>query len=252
VAAAISPMSSMVERMTAILDAFDNSLRRRSLQDIADLAGLATSTAHRILDQLAQSGWVEHDGSGYTLGWRGRNLPGYRDESSLLREMAAPHIRELALRTPFLVHLAVLNGPFVHYLDKVGGPEASRVPSRVGGVLPAHLTAVGKAMLAYLDPEALEVAFEQLEISDRSDLSSLSGELASIRTRGGLSTEKGSPLAAVACVGAPIFGGQGQILGGLSLCDGGTGRALDRFGPALRARTKRISAHLAASAKFIL
>jgi DNA-binding IclR family transcriptional regulator len=246
--ATASPMSSMVARVTAILDTFDSTLCRRSLQDIADLTGLPTSTAHRILDQLDRSGWVEHDSSGYTLGWRGRKVSGHGDESSLLREVAAPHIHDLALRTPFIVHLAVLNGPFVRYLDKVGGPAAARVPSRVGGVLPAHLTAVGKAMLAYVEPEALDVAFEQLEVPERIDLAGVYAELASIRMRGGLSTERNSSLAAVACVGAPIFGGDGGIIGGLSLCDGGNGSSLDRFAPLLRAHSKRISTGLAASA----
>jgi DNA-binding IclR family transcriptional regulator len=247
-AATASPMSSMVERVTAILDTFDRPLRRRSLQEISELTGLATSTAHRILDQLDQSGWVEHDGSGYALGWRARSLPGSCDESSLLREVAAPHLHDLALRTPFIVHLAVLNGAFVRYLDKVGGPASARVPSRVGGVLPAHLTAVGKAMLAYVEPEALEVSFEQLGVPERIDPATIYGELASIRSRGGLSTERNSSLAAVACVGAPIFGRGGQIVGGLSLCDGGNGRSLHRFAPLLRAHSKRISTGLAASA----
>jgi len=246
--ATASPMSSMVERMTAILDTFDSSQRKRSLPDIAILTGLPTSTAHRILDQLEHSGWVAHDCSGYTLGWRGRQLCGPGDESSLLREVAAPHIHDLALRTPFIVHLAVLNGPFVRYLDKVGGPASARVPSRVGGVLPAHLTAVGKAMLAYVEPEAVDLAFGQLEVPAKIDRAAIHAELASIRMRGGLSAERNSSLAAVACVGAPIFASDGRIVGGLSLCDGGNGSSLDRFAPLLRAHSKRISTGLAAAA----
>ncbi len=239
-----APPSSMVQRMTAILDTFDGPLSRRSLPDVVRLTGLPSSTAHRILDQLVQLGWVDHGVSGYSLGWRARRLSGQVDRTGVLREVAAPYIQELALRTSLVVHLAVLDGPSVRYLDKVGGREALRVPSRVGGLLPAHLTAVGKAMLAYLETQTLDATLE--EAASRGDVASVDlgamyRELASIRSRGGLSTERNSPVAAVACVGAPIFSGGGQVVGALSLCDGGKGTSLDPFVPLLRERASRIS-----------
>jgi DNA-binding IclR family transcriptional regulator len=246
-AADVAPLSSMIQRMTAILDTFDDPLRRRSLHDVVDRTGLPSSTAHRILDQLVQLGWVEHDASGYRLGWRARQVSCQVDQAAMLREAAAPAIWELALRTPFVVHLAVLDGPHVRYLDKVGGPEALRVPSRVGGLLPAHLTAVGKAMLAYTETVALDETLEEAASHGdvQVDLVAVHRELAAIRFRGGLSTERNSPLAAVACVGAPIFGGDRQVIGALSLCDGGNGKALGPYASLLRARAQRISAQLA-------
>jgi len=60
-----TPAPSMVTRMTAILDTFDSSHCCRSLQDIASLTGLPRSTAHRILEQLVQLGWVQHNITGY-------------------------------------------------------------------------------------------------------------------------------------------------------------------------------------------
>ncbi|HEX4016754.1 MAG TPA: IclR family transcriptional regulator [Frankiaceae bacterium] len=244
-----APLSSMVQRMTAILDTFDGPVQRRSLQEVVDATGLPSSSAHRILDQLLELGWVEHDASGYCLGWRVRQLGNQVDRAAALREAAAPFIQELALRTPFVVHLAVLDGPFVRYLDKVGGQEALRVPSRVGGLLPAHLTAVGKAMLAYTGTDALDATLEQAASrgdAAQVDVVAVHRELAAIRTRGGLSSERNSPLAAVACVGAPIFDG-GHVIGALSLCDGGNGKALGPYTSLLRERAQRISVQLASS-----
>src|SRR6516165_2757848 len=145
-----TPAPSMVTRMTAILDTFDSSHCCRSLQDIASLTGLPRSTAHRILEQLVQLGWVQHNITGYRLGWRANRLPSRANEESRLREVAAPHLHALASHTQLTVHLAVLDGPFARYLDKIGSGAAG-VPSRVGGTLPAHLTAIGQAMLAYVD-----------------------------------------------------------------------------------------------------
>ena len=232
---------SMVTRITAILETFDSSLQCRSLQDIASLTGLPRSTAYRILEQLVQAGWVQHDVSGYRLGWRANGLPSRANEESRLREAAAPYLYDLAVRTQLTVHLAVLDGPFARYLDKIGG-EASHVPSRVGGMLPAHLTAVGQAMLAHVDPESLDIVLRRLRLS--VDPAAVHRDLAAVRMKGGLATTRNSPLAAVSCIGAPIFDREHSITGGLSLCDGGSGAPLDRYVPLLLERARRISAQL--------
>jgi DNA-binding IclR family transcriptional regulator len=235
------PTSSMVSRMTAILDTFDSSHCCRSLQDIASLTGLPRSTAHRILEQLVQLGWVQHSISGYRLGWRANRLPSRANEESQLREVAAPHLQMLAANTRLVVHLAVLDGAFVRYLDKIDH-GTSGVPSRVGGSLPAHLTAIGKATMAYVDPELLDSILGRFRA--QVDLVAVHRDLASVRMRGGLSAVRNSPLGGVSCVGAPIFDGENRITGALSVCDGGSGAPLDRYVPLLLERATRISAQL--------
>jgi DNA-binding IclR family transcriptional regulator len=235
------PTSSMVSRMTAIIDTFDSSHCCRSLQDIASSTGLPRSTAHRILEQLVLLGWVQRNVTGYRLGWRANRLPSRANEESQLREVAAPHLHVLAVHTRLIVHLAVLDGAFVRYLDKIG-QGASGAPSRVGGSLPAHLTAVGEATMAYVDPELLDAALSPFRL--RVDSVAVHRDLASVRMRGGLSTIRNSPLGGVACIGAPIFDGEHRIAGGVSLCDGGSGAPLDRYVPLLLERAKRISVQL--------
>jgi DNA-binding IclR family transcriptional regulator len=235
------PAPSMVTRITAILETFDSSLRCRSLQDVARLTGLPRSTVYRILEQLAQSGWVQHEVNGYRIGWRAHGLPSRGSEESRLRDVAAPYLYDLAVRTQLTVHLAVLDGPFARYLDKVGG-QASHVPSRVGGMLPAHLTAVGQAMLAYVDPESLDIVLRRLRL--RVDSAAVHRDLAAVRMRGGLAASHNSPLAAVSCIGAPIFDREHSVASGVSLCDGGSGAPLDRYVPLLLDRARRISAQL--------
>lgn len=234
------PTPSMVTRMTAILDTFDSLDCCRSLQDVASLTRLPRSTAYRILDQLVRLGWVQHSIDGYRLGWRANRLPSRANEESRLREVAAPHLHALAVQTRLIVHLGVLDGPLVRYLDKIGGGVS--VPSRVGGSLPAHLTAVGKAMLAHVDPESLDAVLDQAQVC--VDSAAVHRDLASVRMRGGLSTDYNGPLAAVACIGAPIFDRKHQVAGGLSVCDGGSSAPLDRYTPILLELAKRISVQL--------
>ncbi|GAA3130591.1 hypothetical protein GCM10020255_004220 [Rhodococcus baikonurensis] len=81
------------------------------------------------------------------------------ERRSSLREAAAPFLHELHQQTGMVVHLTVLDGPDVVDLDKVGGRFAAAIPSRVGGHAPAHCTAGGKAILAWIAPERVDALF---------------------------------------------------------------------------------------------
>jgi DNA-binding IclR family transcriptional regulator len=129
----------------------------------------------------------------------------------------------------------------VRYLDKIGHRVAD-VPSRVGGSLPAHVSAAGKAMLAYVDPELIDDILSRFR--PRVDSAALHRELASVRMRGGLSTVRKDPADPVVCLGAPIFDHERRITGGLSLCDLNSKAPLDRYGPLLLEQAKRISLQL--------
>ena len=65
---------------------------------------------------------------------------------------AQPFLHELHRATGLVVHLAVLDGSDVVYLEKIAGGLGAAIPTRVGGRQPAHCTAVGKALLAFSDP----------------------------------------------------------------------------------------------------
>lgn len=206
---------SMVERMTLILDAFDGPNTRLTLEDVARRTHLPRSTAHRILDQLVSLSWLDHTSFGYGLGSRSLGLGGGNNGHGEIREAAAGRLHELQLRTGMVVHLAVLDGAQVHYLDKVGGRFATAIPSRVGGRAPAHCTGLGKAMLAWLEPEQVDSlvgsAISRLTNRTIGDLSTLHQELNRIRSRNGLAFERGECFPDIACVAAAVRGPEGPV-----------------------------------------
>jgi DNA-binding IclR family transcriptional regulator len=206
---------SMVERMTLILDAFEGRSTRLTLEDVARRTHLPRSTAHRILDQLVRLSWLEHTAFGYRLGQRALGLGGRDGGFEEIRVAAAPLLHELQIKTGMVVHLAVLEGANVYYLDKVGGRFAGAVPSRVGGRAPAHCTALGKAMLAWLEPEQVDVqvgrAIGRQTSRTIGDLGTLHQELNRIRQRRGLAFERGECFAGIACVAAAIRGPEGPL-----------------------------------------
>ncbi|WP_416983832.1 IclR family transcriptional regulator [Streptomyces sp. T028] len=238
---------SMVERITLIMDLFDRPYAHLSLEDVTGRTGLPRSTSHRILDQLVGVGWLEHMTTGYRLGPRALGLGGRDTGHSALRAAAAPALHQLAVRTGMVVHLAVLEDTEIYYLDKVGGRTAVDVPSRVGGRAPAHCTALGKAMLAWLTPDQIEYEYARgVPARTPSSITSrdrLHQELSRVRDRHGLAYERGECFGGVGCVGVALRGASG-LLGALSVV-GEADAPLERFAPLALAAARGIVDELA-------
>ncbi|KGM13608.1 GntR family transcriptional regulator [Cellulomonas bogoriensis 69B4 = DSM 16987] len=120
---------------------------------LADLAldlGLNKTTLHRTLAALRFRGFVTQDPAtgAYLLGAEAIGLgEDYLGEDNL-PTLLHPALVALCAATRELVHLGVLSGPHVVYLDKVEPERSVRVWSAVGRRSPAATTALGRALLA--------------------------------------------------------------------------------------------------------
>ncbi len=235
---------SMVERMTLILDAFDGRVSRLTLEEVACRTKLPRSTVHRILDQLVRLNWVDHASFGYCLGRRSIGLGGGDNNHSQLRAAAAPVLHDLHVRTGMVVHLTVLDGGMSVYLDKLGGRAAASIPTRVGGRVPAHSTAGGKAMLAWVDAEEVDrLLGERLDRNTDntiSDVATLHRELNRIRQRRGLAFERGESVRGLGCVGASVRTAEGPVAG-ISLCGDAASVQLERVAPLVAHAAREIT-----------
>ena len=204
--------SAVIDRISLVLDAFDGP-GRLTLAQVVRRTGLPRSSAHRMLERLVQLRWLRRSGRDYELGMRLVELGSLAVHQDRLVRAAAPLLGELHRATGLVVHLAILDGPDVVYLDKIGAPmSAGRagLPTRVGGRQPAHCTAVGKAILAYCDQDAevdLRVRKTKYSISSSSQLAV---ELAKVRAHG-VAFEREESLLGFGCVAAPI-GNPGEAM----------------------------------------
>jgi len=148
---------SSVMKALQLLDAFRGAGPRLGVSAIARRAGVPKSTAFRLLAHLEQSGYVERDGRDYCLGRHlfelGNSVPLCLPQG--LRDVAAPHLGQLFTRTQRVVHLAVLDGTDVVYVEKIYGPDTVQVATSVGGRMPAGCSSLGKAMLAFSGRDAI-------------------------------------------------------------------------------------------------
>jgi DNA-binding IclR family transcriptional regulator len=230
------PPVSVLGRAALLLRAFDDRSPALGVGELSRQTGLAKSTVHRMCAELCSVGLLEKEAGGYRLGdWLfelGELVPTRRT----LSEAAQPIMEDLREATHQRIHLAVLDGVEVVYVNILGG-SAMGLASRVGGRLPAHSTGVGKVMLAY-SPKAVVTAriaagLPQLTPRTIGTAEELVLELRRIRSVGTAFDVEESHLG-VSCVAAPVFGADRKILAGLSVT-GRTG-SLDpvTLGPAVR------------------
>ncbi|TNM50848.1 IclR family transcriptional regulator [Nocardioides albidus] len=241
---------SMLSRMTSILDAFVDRGDHLRLDDIVNATGLPRSTSHRILDQLVRLAWLQHSADGYALGRRALQLggaPGGLGGHEDLRGAAVPVLQELHARTGQLVQLGILDFAEVVYLDTVGYGQRLPAEPRVGGRVPAHCVALGKAMLAWLAPEEIDaLLYEGLKARTRTtitDLSMMHVELRRIRSRHGIAFEHDENVPGVSSVGAAVQCPDG-VTAGIALAGATADLSLERWVPVILDAARRISSSL--------
>jgi DNA-binding IclR family transcriptional regulator len=209
----------MIDRVATILGTF-NGPASLTLAQVVAQTGVPRSSAHRILEHLVKIRWVCNDGGIYRLGLGVLELGGLAAHQHQLRGVALPYLHELANVTGMVVHLAVLDGPEIVYLEKIGGSFAVRLPSRVGGRQPAYCTAVGKTLLAFADEQARldSLAAAPHGRTSRSITTDhrLRQELCRVRDRG-VAFDREEAVAGVGCVASPV-GRPDSPSAALSIC----------------------------------
>jgi DNA-binding IclR family transcriptional regulator len=138
--------------LIAIIEAGDDS----SVADIAQRQGLALSTAKRMVAQMEASGLLLQTG-------RGRRGPGFGllrlaarvDHREILRRVARPVLRKLAVETGRTTHLGVFEAEMVTYLVKEA-PRASGLFTRETMQLEAYCSGIGKVLLSELPTDERE------------------------------------------------------------------------------------------------
>lgn len=223
------PRGGYAVRPAYSLDSVDNALLVLAVlaevgevrvYEVAERLGVARSTAHRILATLVHRGFALQQGHSYRPGpalvEAGRSAATRID----LRQVARPHLRALAEETGETVHLAVLEGNSIRFVDGVESTQVVRVGLRLGMVLPAHATAVGKALLATLDGEQVRALYprgvQTLTGNTLRTVEGIAEELAEV-ARQGYATNVGESVDEVAAVGVALRDRDGAALGAIAV-----------------------------------
>ena len=213
-------MSQTLDRALQILDFVGEKPRR--IGEIAEYLGVHHSTALRFLHTLRKHGFVhELPDHRYRLGSAMFRLGFQALEGIELRSVARPYMERLNEATNETVHLGTLEDGDVVYVEKVEAAHRVRMVSRIGAIATLHCTGVSKGVLAFL-PDAerrrLLAMHELRKYTENTltDLDQLEADLTLSRQRGyALDDQENEP--GIHCVAAPVFSGDGDVVGAFSV-----------------------------------
>ena len=216
-------LGTSVGKALAVLDAFRGGGALLGVSQIADRARIPKSTAHRLLGVLVDHHYVDRVDTRYQLGRAAFELGNMVAECRprSLRSVAIPYMTDLYRTYDATVHLAVLDGTDVLYVEKIYGHNGVDLPSRIGGRVPALCTALGKAILAFSDEQktaqALAGGVPRLTVKTMTNPSILRSSLIRARETGVAHDNEGSSLG-VHCIAAPIVRrSTSEVLGAISM-----------------------------------
>jgi DNA-binding IclR family transcriptional regulator len=222
----------------------------QSLTEIARLAGLPISTAHRLVAELAAWGVLERtDDAHYRAGVPLKVIGSRAVQAPSLHERARRVVEDVSAATRGSVRLGVLDGLSVAYTEKEAG---HRPVSGFGCTkrLPTHATAMGKALLAFSPPELVDEVIDQgLERFTPYTLTTAD------RLRRALSVTRLTHVAlcrwelelGMAAIAVPVFGGGGTVVAALELRVRDLRSELKSMQPALIVASRGLSRELAMS-----
>ena len=228
--------TSVVRRISDLLAAFGPTDTTLGVNELTRRTGIPKATVSRLVKEMEGVGFLERSGAKVGLGLRLFELGERASRRRSVREVALPFLADLREATRQTVHLAILDGAEVVYVEILPGRDAPWLPSGVGGRLPAHATGVGKALLAGSPPAAFEavVAAGLSRVGPRTITTpgALVRQLRRIASTG-IAYEHEESAPGVACVASAVRGGDGPPVAAVS-ASGWIGKVdIRRVGPAV-------------------
>ncbi len=213
----------VIERVMTLLDVLSAHPDPLPLKQLAAETGLHPSTAHRILNAMARSGFVERTDNGiYRLGIRLLELGALVKSRISLRESAMYAMVELHQHTGESINLGIRDKDEIVYVERTSSGRSSvRVVRVVGARAPLHTTATGKLFLAEGSAEEVRAYAKRSGLpgstaTSITDLAVLEKELDEIR-RHGVAFDMEEVEIGVRCIAAGIYDDNGELVAGISL-----------------------------------
>jgi len=211
-----------IDKCFQIIDLLSKNHQGLALSTISERSGFNKSTVHHILKLLISHGYVRQlpDTKQYALGYKFLEISSGILANVDVRKIANPHMRKLQEESQEAVHLTILRGGKVIYVDKVAPPGLVVLSTYTGFAIDAYAHAGGKTILSDLPPEEIRRLYpeEPLKVHGKNTITSMEGlldELEKIR-QNGYAIDDEEFHEGIRCVAAAIRVG-GKAVAGLSI-----------------------------------
>ena len=210
-------------RTLDILELLGQADRALTLTEIAVALKLPKSSVHLLIQTLVARGYLEAPSSSgpFQLGLRVMELAGERAAKTHFLQQFPAIARDLVAACEETVQLAILDGRHVVYLAKQDGTRPVRLVSNVGKRLPAHVTALGKILLAALPDAELSALFsgcalEQMTSRTIGTFDSLMEEISRVRAEA-YAVDDEEAVEGLKCFAAPVWDSNGKTVAAISV-----------------------------------
>lgn len=214
-----NPVQSVL-RAVDILNCFEKHTELR-ITEISKMVDLHKSTASGLIYTLEMCGFLEQNkqNSKYRLGIGIYRLGlNYQND---LRTIAQPYLHQLVEKFKETANLVLLQDDNVLYIEKIESPHSMRICTKSGQSIPAHQTAVGKAILAKLPNDALQSLLERASFEKVTEHTLTSKEAVMQQIRQirhcGYARDDEELEYGLTCIGAAVVDSRNEPIGGISV-----------------------------------
>lgn len=191
--------------------------------EISQKIGLHKSTVHRLLNALAERGYIEKEPrySTYKLGLKFIEISSLYLNKLELKTEALPYMRRLAEIIGQPVHLAILDGCEAVYIEKIDALNSIRMYSQIGRRVPVYCSAIGKILLSGLKNRECESIVDTLEITKFTHKTvesreALCRDIDEARQKGWAIDDEEHE-AGIRCIAAPVRDYSGKVIAAVSV-----------------------------------
>ncbi|MFE9692415.1 IclR family transcriptional regulator [Micromonospora sp. NPDC005806] len=208
-----------------ILREFGKHSTQLGVTQLAGRIGVGKSTAHRIIWTLVEEGLLEkvEETGLFRLTTTMRSLGASAETAQRLHEAATIPLDQLRTKTAGTLHIAILDGIDVLYVERREGPGAIPVFRAVGSRNAAHVTSSGKVLLAFLPADHQKRLVQSIRLTPRTprtitSKSAFLAELAQVR-RQGYGENRGESQPGMCSIAAPIRDPLGRVVASVSVAE---------------------------------
>ena len=212
-----------IGRGFAIIEEIARNRDGIGLAELSKRVGLHNSTTFHLVKTMVSLGYVRQlkDSKRYRIGRPLFALAASALDEIEMMSLSTPVLDDLARATGESAHFSVPMGDAVVVLARTSGPGAFQLSDRVGVVRPAHCTALGKIMLAALQPDQFERFLGRAELKARTPKSitsveQLRREITEVR-RAGIAIDDGEFDSEVRCAALPVRDFSGHVIGAIGI-----------------------------------
>lgn len=208
-------------RVMEILQLLSQFPRGLTLSIICEKMEMAKSSAHEIVHAMEQQNFLQLDNKKYKLGIRVFELGQSVSRNLDILQVIRPHLKWLSSQSSMTTQFGILEKTDVIYLAKITKQGGVAVESQAGAKMPAHATALGKAMLSLLDQDILlanysDYVFKKFTLNTIASLPELRSRLKKVREKK-FAEDNQEYTKGIFCISIPVSGIRANTIGAISI-----------------------------------